>query len=95
MTEIVNVFLTESPSQLDAIELAAQEGDCYGLESASHSLKGAVSNFGNTELAADLGRIEILMREGHRDEAFKLARCVRPRLDTFRAELQRQVGAIL
>ena len=89
------MFLTESPAQLEAIENAAEVGDYEVLRSASHALKGAVSNFGNTDLAADLGRIEHCVEAGDKQQAFELARGMRPRLDTFREELRRQVGAIL
>ncbi len=46
LREIAELFLDDYPNLLEQIQKAVESRDAFGLERASHSLKGSVANFG-------------------------------------------------
>ncbi|HYL39361.1 MAG TPA: Hpt domain-containing protein [Bryobacteraceae bacterium] len=46
LREVVELFLTDYPQELDKIRAAAAAHDPHGVEYHAHSLKGSVSTFG-------------------------------------------------
>ena len=61
---MASLFLSECPSQLDAVRQAVAAGDAKALEQAAHLLKGSVGNFVATEATAAAARLEAFGRSG-------------------------------
>jgi len=55
---VVNLFLSDAPARLQAIDEAVVAGDAPGLASAAHALKGAASNVGAKGLQALCSALE-------------------------------------
>jgi HPt (histidine-containing phosphotransfer) domain-containing protein len=65
LSEIVGLFLEESPSLLAGVAEAVAAGNAAGLKRAAHTLKGAASNFGATEVVAVALELEAIGRSGN------------------------------
>ena len=57
-SELVDLFFTNCPLQMAAIESAVRDGDAAGLRKAAHKLKGTVGTFKAEESAAAASRLE-------------------------------------
>lgn len=64
LQEITNIFLEEYPALLTEIRGAVAGGNAKALESAAHSLKGAVANFGATAATQAALELELIGRRG-------------------------------
>ncbi|MBI3670340.1 MAG: PAS domain S-box protein [Acidobacteria bacterium] len=64
LTEMVELFLQDSPRLIAAIREAAARGDAKSLERSAHTLKGSVSNFCAPAATAAAVRLEQMGREG-------------------------------
>jgi HPt (histidine-containing phosphotransfer) domain-containing protein len=89
LADVADAFLTEAPQLLELAEAACKAGDAAALKRAAHTLKGAVSSFGEhpavalsltVERAAAAGEIGLA-----RDSLPKLQDALRPLLDDLRA----------
>ncbi len=68
-SEIIEVFINTSHSDLDKIEAAVTSGDAEAAANASHSLKGAAGNLGLTEIYELARDIEQDFRQNRLTEA--------------------------
>ncbi len=69
LREIAGLFLEDCPNRLSALRAAIARGDCKALESAAHSLKGSVVNFGARAAAVAAQRVEQMARDGDMEHA--------------------------
>jgi len=56
--EVVALFIADTPARLQAMEVAAAQGDAAGLARAAHALKGAAGNVGAAALHEAAGQLE-------------------------------------
>jgi len=62
LKEIAGLFLEECPASLEAVRAAVAAGDPKAVQHAAHSLKGAVSNFGEKAAHKAALRLEYMGR---------------------------------
>ena len=72
LSELVTIFLNESPRFLGQIKQAIKQHDEEHLERAAHTLKGAVKHFGAKSLVVLSGQMERFGREKKFQEAASL-----------------------
>ena len=58
VTEIIDLFLRDTPSRLQEATEAARRRDSAGVQAAAHTLKGSANNLGARRLGAAAGRLE-------------------------------------
>ncbi|MFP4040703.1 MAG: Hpt domain-containing protein [Desulfosudaceae bacterium] len=68
-SEIIEVFIKTSRSDLARIEAAVTSGDAEAAANASHSIKGAAGNLGLTEIYEAARNIEQDFRQNRLTEA--------------------------
>lgn len=66
--EIVELFLSDTPTRIAGLVQASASGDMKSVEAAAHSLKSSCGNLGATVLVDLFRRIEMLSRENIADE---------------------------
>ena len=69
LKEIAELFVEDAPELIEKLRGAVAAGDAAGVETAAHSLKGSVANFGAEEAVAAALRLEQMGREGQLDGA--------------------------
>ena len=52
LAELIDLFLNDTPAQLEALRNAVGTGDAEGVASAAHRLKGSSGNMGAESLSA-------------------------------------------
>ena len=57
-SELVEMFITEVPPQLDTLEAALRKPDAGAARLAAHTLKGTASNFGAARMRALASSLE-------------------------------------
>ena len=95
LAELVGLFLGHAPSQVAAIEGAAEAGDAATLARAAHSLKGEALNVGAERLGRLALHIEKAARAGSVDEWDVVAQLKSALATTeaaFHAELGKRKG---
>ena len=60
---MVNLFLTDTPAQMQAIQAALEANNAGDLYRLAHALKGAVSNFSSEPVTQTALRLEMMGRE--------------------------------
>lgn len=89
LKELVELFITDCPNLLGAIQVALAAGDCEELGNAAHSLKGSVSSFGAHKAYAAALRLESLAREASDPHLLPTAsRAVEQEIARLRPRLQ-------
>ena len=87
MDELIDLFLSEAPMQLEGVRAALARGDAAALREWSHSLKGSSAGLGAKQFSQLCGCIEHQAREGRLAEA--------PRaVERLEAEFQRLEKAL-
>lgn len=61
---VIDVFLADGPSRVEAVIAAIASGDCSALSSAAHALKGAASNVGASGLQQQCSQLEHVAKAG-------------------------------
>lgn len=69
VTELIELFLEESPKLLTDVRIAVQRRDAKAIERAAHRLKGSAGNFGMNATVATALRLEVLGRTGELADA--------------------------
>lgn len=87
LRELIQIFLQESPKQLDRLNEAIEGFDRKAMERAAHSLKGELKYLGLVEASQQASEFERMGREGD----LKLAT---ERFRTFRAEIRAVTSAM-
>lgn len=70
--EIVRLFLSHYPSELDTLQRDLDSGDAEKLHRTAHSLKGAISNFSAPRATAAARTLEMAVKNGMADNAAEL-----------------------
>ncbi|HWV18595.1 MAG TPA: response regulator [Rhodocyclaceae bacterium] len=93
--EIVRLFLSHYPHELDNLQHALAAGDAEKLHRIAHSLKGAISNFAAPRATAAARTLEMSLKGGMPDHAAILVEdtlaAVRELGDAMRADLEEKV----
>jgi HPt (histidine-containing phosphotransfer) domain-containing protein len=76
--ELVDAFLEDTPTQVEALLTAFAEGDLVKTERVAHRIKGAAGNLSACRLQQLTNTIELIAREGSRDEVARLVALVAP-----------------
>ena len=72
VTELIDLFLRDTPPRLAALKDAIQEGDAQALSQTAHTLKGSSSNMGATRLAALNAELQSKASDGALKDASRL-----------------------
>ena len=83
LATMVDIFVADAPTRLDAIRAGLQQADAHVVERAAHSLKGALATMAADTAAAEALRLEQLGRSGSLDGAAEIL-----------AALEAQVAAV-
>lgn len=62
MSELVEIFVSELPSRVQAIEEAVRQADLESVTRMAHQLKGAAPGYGYPTIGACAGRLEHKIR---------------------------------
>ena len=93
--EIVRLFLSHYPHELDNLQHALAAGDTEKLHRIAHSLKGAISNFAAPRATAAARTLEMSLKGGMPEHAAVLVEdtlaAVRELGDAMRADLEEKV----
>ncbi len=80
--ELVQIFLEDTPLQIDGMRRAASAGDAEGLHRAAHTLKGSSASIGAGPLSALCQEVDLLAKKGTTEG-------VEPLLEKIEAEFAR------
>jgi HPt (histidine-containing phosphotransfer) domain-containing protein len=69
LKELVNLFLTDTPPRLTAMDAAEKAKDAKALERAAHSLKSSCANLGAVRMSEICKKLEMLAKSGSFDGA--------------------------
>jgi len=69
LATMVDVFVADAPTRLDAIRVGLKQSDAHVVERAAHSLKGALATMAADQAAHEAYRLEQLGRSGTLDGA--------------------------
>ena len=83
LAEVITVFLSEAPKQLDALRAAAEARDARALATAAHALKGSVGLFSKGAAFEAARRLEQDARNGDLTD-----------LDGRLGEIERELGRV-
>jgi HPt (histidine-containing phosphotransfer) domain-containing protein len=72
LATMVDIFVADAPTRLDAIRAGVQQSDPHVVEQAAHSLKGALATMAADTAAAEAFRLEQLGRSGTLEGATEL-----------------------
>lgn len=64
LQELIEVYFEETPLLVDAVTSAVRERDKEGLAISAHTLKGALSNFCDSEAVTAAESLEAIARAG-------------------------------
>ncbi len=92
LQEIAQLFLEHSPSLVDEMRTALENGDAKSLERAAHSLKGSVSNFGAEAAHKAALQLETIARSCDLPAATEALRKLECELGRLRPELAELAG---
>jgi len=70
--ELIDMFVSETPRQIDALRRAIREGNATVLRRVAHTLKGSSGNLGADRLSIACGKLEKLTKDGVVDGAAEL-----------------------
>ena len=62
--ELIELFISTTTSDIDKLKIAISNGDFNMVERAAHSIKGAASGMGLTEISSEAKKIEYAAKEG-------------------------------
>jgi HPt (histidine-containing phosphotransfer) domain-containing protein len=69
LKELIELFLSRAPGQLDCVQAALERGDARAAERSVHTLRGSISIFLTPEAMAPFQELEHLSKEGKIGEA--------------------------
>jgi HPt (histidine-containing phosphotransfer) domain-containing protein len=72
LATMVDIFVADAPTRLDAIRAGLRQADAHIVERAAHSLKGALATMAADTAAAEAFRLEQLGRSGTLDGAAEI-----------------------
>jgi HPt (histidine-containing phosphotransfer) domain-containing protein len=72
LATMVDIFVADAPTRLEAIRAGVRQSDPEVVEKAAHSLKGALATMAATTAAEEAYRLEQLGRSGTLEGAYEL-----------------------
>ena len=93
LREIAQIFLDESPNSLARLRAAAGAGDADAIETAAHTLKGSVGNFGAETARAAAFRVEEIGRSRDLSGVQKALAALETAVHALNAELARLIAS--
>src|SRR5215468_1896920 len=87
LATMVDIFVADAPTRLDAIRAGVQQSDPHVVERAAHSLKGALATMAADTAAAEAFRLEQLGRSGTLDGAADILSSLERQVDEVTAAL--------
>ncbi|NOT31462.1 MAG: response regulator [Planctomycetes bacterium] len=91
-TELVGMFLTDTPERMHALSEAMEKRDPTALERAAHALKSSSANLGALELSVLFREIEAAGREKDLSRARTLVARTQPEFAKVEAALRSEMG---
>jgi PAS domain S-box-containing protein len=88
LAEVIGMYLTDSPSHLDAIVDALAQADPAALTRAAHALKGSSASVGAAPLSSLCGKMEQLGRAGTLEDSAEPLRRLQTEFHRVRRALQ-------
>ena len=76
MTEIIGIFINETGERLDELRKAGTREDPPSVIAAAHAVKSSAGTFGALRLQAAAGQVELLGRQGKKEESIALIESV-------------------
>jgi HPt (histidine-containing phosphotransfer) domain-containing protein len=92
LSEIVRLFLTDTPERIQSLRAAASRGDAETLGSLAHGLKGSSGYIGAREMELVCSEIERMARGGKTDAAMQRVGMLEGVLERTREALGRASG---
>ena len=92
LLDLIGLFLSDSPSKLEAVSEGVQTGDLDRVERAAHSLKGSSGNLGARRLQHLCESLVTRSRTGDLDGARRVAAQLDSVFDEARGALRRLQG---
>jgi two-component system sensor histidine kinase/response regulator len=80
----------EAPRMMDAVRRSVRDRDPDGLQSAAHTLKGAIRYFGNSEAFTEAIRLEEMGQDGNLEEAPGLLARLEVEIESLVSALRRR-----
>jgi HPt (histidine-containing phosphotransfer) domain-containing protein len=90
VTEIIDLFLRDTPSRLEEATAAFNRRDTVGVQAAAHTLKGSANNLGARRLGSAAGRLENQASTCRWDLIDELLRAANTELQVLIPELESQ-----
>jgi HPt (histidine-containing phosphotransfer) domain-containing protein len=92
--EIIELFLEDAVKRMDDLDAMMAAGSGADFTRAAHSIKGACSNFGATDLAKLCAQIETMGREGRMTETKGLLPGLRREFSRVRLALEAEMARL-
>jgi HPt (histidine-containing phosphotransfer) domain-containing protein len=94
LTQLIEVFLENTPILLRDLRLAHAKGSAPDLQRVAHTLKGSCSNFGAHRLRSACMRLEQLAETGSLEGAEILLQEIERTFEGVRQALEREIPAV-
>jgi HPt (histidine-containing phosphotransfer) domain-containing protein len=91
LATMVDIFVADAPTRLDAIRAGLRQSDAHVVERAAHSLKGALATMAADAAAAEAYRLEQLGRSGTLEGAAEILSALESQVDAVTRALRRLV----
>ena len=88
LAEIVTLFLETYPQLISAIEEAIERQDAVALCRTTHTMKGAVANFGAEAVVEQVRALEMMGKTGDLSASGEAWRGLQVQMETFVPELE-------
>jgi HPt (histidine-containing phosphotransfer) domain-containing protein len=94
LATMVDLFVADAPTRLDAIRAGLQQADANVVERAAHSLKGALATMAADSAAADAFRLEQLGRSGTLEGAAEVLESLERQVEAVTVALQQLLAGL-
>ena len=88
LATMVDIFVADAPTRLDAIRAGLRQADAHVVERAAHSLKGALATMAADDAAAEAFRLEQLGRSGTLEGAAAILTSLEAQVEAVTRALQ-------
>jgi two-component system, sensor histidine kinase and response regulator len=93
LKELIELFLEDVPSQLEALREAEERDDAKSVERTAHTLKGSSGNMGATRMATLCAELEVVGGSGSLARAPELFEQLKAEFDRVRTVLRAELSA--
>jgi signal transduction histidine kinase/CheY-like chemotaxis protein len=89
LNELIQIFLAESPTQVEKLNRAIESGDVDAMQRATHTLKGELKYLGLTQAAEQAHALENMCRAGELQGVAELFRAFKSEMTAISTSMQR------